>query len=566
VFVPRPRPTPRLPALRRTLATGLGLIAVLVPLPATPAAAEAGSGSDPGWRLLAGAGRGLQAVALHPPTGRLAVGDDRGVRVRGPEGWRDHPTGGPVRDLAFDPDDPGGALWIAGDAGLLRLSPDGGLERRPPAPGERGSGPTRVEASRGILAVATASGAFLSADGRAWTPARGEVRSGPADAIALRSQHLGSGSFELWLSAGGRLYVVRGRRAERGLELDAPRRAAREGRGASEPAADLTFAPDGALWALGRAWVARVQPGAAGPVPTQLLTLPPGAEARRLGVTASGAWLATDRGLLAAESPAGPWRPAAPELGDEVHHVLAAGGRLYAAGENGLAVAAAAAAADRARSSPGAGLAAAGGAPAAPEAAARAGRSARSGRAGNGFPLPRLWAGEPSIETVQRAALVYQDLGPARMRQLREGVDRRGWLPSLRVTASGDLARDRSKDFDQQFTGGATRDLFDEEIDRRSDAGVFLELRWDLGDVAFHPEAIDVSRESRLVIQLRDDVLDEVNRLYFERRRVLAELVALDPARREEAVRLRIRADELAAGLDAWTGGWFGRQVAPLAP
>lgn len=497
-------------------------------------------------------------MALHPPTGRLAVGDARGVRVRGPEGWRDHATGGPVRDLAFDPGDPDGALWIASEAGLLRLSPDGRLERRPPAPGERGGDPERVEASEGILAVATGSGAFLSADGRAWTPVRGEVRSGPADAIALRSRGVGDGSFELWLSAGGRLYVVRGRRGNRGLELAEAHRVAREGLGAAEPAADLAFAPDGALWVLGDAWVARVEPGADGPVPTAPLALPPGAEARRLRVTAAGGWLATDRGLLAADTPAGPWRPAAPHLGDAVgegvHDLLAEGEDLYAAGENGLVVGA-----------PGSSTSAEGWGTVSPLPGAQA-PSSPAGPAGNGFPLPALWAGEPSIGTVQRAALVYQDLGPARMRQLREGVDRRGWLPSLRLRANGDLDRDHRKDFSQRFTSGATRNLFDEQIDRGSDAGVFLELSWDLGDVAFHPEAIDVSRESRLVIQLRDDVLDEVNRLYFERRRVLAELVALDPSRAEEAARLRIRADELAAGLDAWTGGWFGRQVSPLAP
>jgi len=510
------------------------------------------------WRLLSAAGRDLRAVALHSPTGRLAVGDRRGVRLRGPEGWRDHPTGGPVRDLAFDRRDSEGALWIASEAGLLRIAADGRLERRPPAPGERGGEPTRVEASGGILAVATASGAFLSADGRTWTPVRGQVRSGSSDAIALRSRDLADGSFELWMSAGGRLYRVGGRAGEGGLELEAPRRLALAGKGASEPAADLSFAHDGALWVLGQDWLARVGADAEGAVATRPLSLPPGAEARRLRVTASGAWLATDRGLLAAPSPAGPWRPAAPRLGDAIRDLLVEGGRLYAAGENGLAV----------------GLPASG--PVESAAAARGGAGVEGprgpasapprGGAGNGAPRPAPWAGEPSIQTVQRAALVYQDLGPARMRALREGVDRRGWLPNVRLRATGDRERDHRKDFDQQFTGGSTRDLFDEEIDRRSDAGVFLELSWDLGDVAFHPEAIDVSRESRLVIQLRDDVLDEVNRLYFERRRVLAELAALDPARREEALRLRIRADELAAGLDAWTGGWFGRLVSPLAP
>jgi hypothetical protein len=31
--------------------------------------------------------------------------------------------------------------------------------------------------------------------------------------------------------------------------------------------------------------------------------------------------------------------------------------------------------------------------------------------------------------------------------------------------------------------------------------------------------------------------------------------------RAPEAVALRLRAEELAAGLDAWTGGWFSRAL-----
>ena len=51
-------------------------------------------------------------------------------------------------------------------------------------------------------------------------------------------------------------------------------------------------------------------------------------------------------------------------------------------------------------------------------------------------------------------------------------------------------------------------------------------LRWELGDLAYNPEAIDVSHEAREVIELRDEVLDEVTQLYFERRRVLLALSA----------------------------------------
>jgi hypothetical protein len=172
---------------------------------------------------------------------------------------------------------------------------------------------------------------------------------------------------------------------------------------------------------------------------------------------------------------------------------------------------------------------------------------------------------DPGIEQVHRAALAYLRLGPERMDDLHRGVSRRGWLPI--VTLHGGLGRDssRAKAWDQSVSSGTLWHLVDRGHDREEDYDVGLTVAWDLGDIAYHPEAIDVSREAREVIELRDDVLDEATQLYFERRRVLADLAALPDADGSEALRLRLRADELAAGIDAWTGGWFGRHTRPLA-
>ena len=71
--------------------------------------------------------------------------------------------------------------------------------------------------------------------------------------------------------------------------------------------------------------------------------------------------------------------------------------------------------------------------------------------------------------------------------------------------------------------------------------------------------AIDV--RSRLMVQLRRNVLNEVTRVYFERKRLLAEFAA-HPA--EDPVLLRereLRVQELGAQLDALTGGWFSEQL-----
>ena len=91
-------------------------------------------------------------------------------------------------------------------------------------------------------------------------------------------------------------------------------------------------------------------------------------------------------------------------------------------------------------------------------------------------------------------------------------------------------------------------------------------MTWELGAVAFDEDAIDLSREHRQVVSLRDNVLDEINQLYFERRGLLERLRAAGAADDPERARMALRAAELAAGLDAWTGGWFTAQLAPAFP
>jgi hypothetical protein len=61
------------------------------------------------------------------------------------------------------------------------------------------------------------------------------------------------------------------------------------------------------------------------------------------------------------------------------------------------------------------------------------------------------------------------------------------------------------------------------------------------------------------VTSLRDDVADEIHQLYFERQRIRGRLAAAAALAPGEATDLALRAAELDAGLDAWTGGWISR-------
>jgi len=474
------------------------------------------------WELLGGAGtsRGdVTALARRESDGRLAAGDGSGVRAGRPGAPFERVLHrGPVRDLRFADD---GGLWVATGRGLYRSDASfRRVESVSLAPGAEARDVRRLAAIPGAVAAATAGGAFVRIGEGPWERVGRGVPSGPAGALALRRQ---GSDLELWVGVADALYRVSlaaapGARAERvplafGASVGA----------AVDIAFDLPGAEAVVLFSSG---VALLRAGA---TEWEALrpVLPPGALASRIGFGLGRFWLATDRGLLEGPGLEGPWRRARAPVGTAAVSALVGGAReVHVASRDGL----------------------------------RTGRVAatvrRAARAASEFP------DDPGIHVVHMAALAYLRLQPARLDAMRRGVRERGWLPvvGLRLATGRDEARTTERD--DAVVSGNRYSLVDRDHDRGRDVELSLTFAWDLGDVAYHPEQIDVSREAREVIELRDDVLDEVTQLYFERRRVLEELSRADPG--TDAVRLRLRAAELAAGIDGWTGGWFSRNAAPV--
>ncbi len=526
--------------IRQGAKVGAVAIAIFAAAPAAPAVQT----ERLEWqRVAAGAhGEAVTALAIAPQGGSLAVGDARGLRFVSQAGGdlRRVLYRGPVHDIAFLPAGfpAQGTLLAATEVGLYRIDADGQADLLAPAPGADARVVYRIAVSPAAVVVATGAGAFLSVDVRHWQRLSPQLPFGAATSVALREH---AGGLECFAVVEGRLWRIRlawaGERwvAEQVVREMLP--LTPEGGGP----VDLVFGVGGAetVAVLPTAFAARDAAGE----PWRVLrpALPPGAHAQRLVAARGSLWLATDRGLLVAIELAGPWqRVAAPAGSADVRALVSDAGTLYAA------------AGDRVLVARPADLSVV---PVVPAGAASA-----------GFWRLRTPEGDPPIELVQRAVLSYLELRPERIRALRQGVGRRGWWPfvSLRLMRARD--EDRSTDHDEAFLYGELRRTVDRDSSTARDFETLLTFSWDLGDIAYHPEQIDVSREAREVIKLRDDVLDEVTQLYFERRRVLAELAARPDAPPAESLRLRLRAAELAAGIDAWTGGWFGRVRAGVAP
>jgi len=461
--------------------------------------------------------RGAVAIAAEATSARVAVGTGRSVwlGVAGAPAERALRVG-LVRDLAFGPD---GALWVTSDRGVFAW--DGAqVVRHTLGPGASGRA-TRLLWLGETLIAGAEDGIALRPPGAAFAKVNGAAPEGAVVALAA----LGARE---WLAVIGD-EVAR-------FSLDASGRSGAEVAHEPLPAGDgapldLARLASGEVLALRERGLARRD--LRGAWQRVAVSLPPGAEPARILASARGVWIATNAGALLARDASGPYeRAAAPAGAASVAALAQRGSDLLLAGPRGVLH----------------------GRERAHLPAARDDARAKVASA----------IAEPNVLAVQRAALRYLALEPARVASLRDRTRKSALAPVLEVFGAygGDRAHD--EDWDETFTSGLDRTFFDRhrEYGRDFDAGV--RVTWNLGAAIYHPEEIDVSREAREWIELRDEVLDEIAQLYFERRRAL-----LDAAREPDphaAARLALRADELAAGLDAWTGGWWSARLESSSP
>jgi hypothetical protein len=159
------------------------------------------------------------------------------------------------------------------------------------------------------------------------------------------------------------------------------------------------------------------------------------------------------------------------------------------------------------------------------------------------------FAHEPSVRAVQEAAARWVGADPARLESWRSRVRKAPWLPQIRTRVVRGFEDDLLTN-----ASGQTRVVDD-------DLTVEVRLQWDLDRLVFDRAELQVSRESALLAELRQDVVAEATRLYFQRRRLQVDQI-LDPLPVGRArVERELRLAELTALLDGLTGGFFSRAL-----
>lgn len=179
----------------------------------------------------------------------------------------------------------------------------------------------------------------------------------------------------------------------------------------------------------------------------------------------------------------------------------------------------------------------------------------RSAEAYNGISSPKdkfsEWKlhvkDEPTIAEVQNAAIKYAEvIDPKRIENLRRGARLKALMPDV------DL------DYDKTITSYTNSSASSFYIGPQDWS---LGLSWDLGDLVWSDQQRLIDSQVRLMVELRDDILTEVTRLYFERRRLQAELLTSPPQEPKAKLEKELRLEELTASIDALTGGYFSKEL-----
>ncbi len=151
---------------------------------------------------------------------------------------------------------------------------------------------------------------------------------------------------------------------------------------------------------------------------------------------------------------------------------------------------------------------------------------------------------EPTIREVQEKAIKYAEVHPDKIKNWRERARLKPLLPEVSVDYDKTINYDSGAD--RYYTGP-------------HDWGV--SAKWNLGDIIWNHDQTTIDIRSKLMVQLRDDILDETTRTYFERRRLQVELELSPPTDLKNKMESALRVEELTADLDAMTGGYFSKSI-----
>lgn len=182
--------------------------------------------------------------------------------------------------------------------------------------------------------------------------------------------------------------------------------------------------------------------------------------------------------------------------------------------------------------------------------------------------LEGLFRDEPELPELERLVLESFLIEPGSIRRWRRNARLRALLPKVDVGVNRGIDMDYDLRINDTIFTSATSGRYyigpDEHTwneSRGMDYSYTVKLSWDLSEILFSNDELSVRNEAEDIMEFRSRILNELRRVFYERRRAIAELYLLPPSDAYRRFELKNRIDELTAYIDSMCNGYFSKAI-----
>ena len=162
--------------------------------------------------------------------------------------------------------------------------------------------------------------------------------------------------------------------------------------------------------------------------------------------------------------------------------------------------------------------------------------------------------GEPTFKELQQAAIRFCDVSPEKIRSWQRDSRIKAIVPKL------SFGIDNHRSTNSTIYTSATKDYVATGPDDLYNS-FNTSISWDLGNLIWSDDQTNIDVRSRLMVQLRNDILDDLRRTYYERKRLQFELMANPPKDMNTKFEKELRLQELTQSIDDLTGNYFSDHI-----
>lgn len=170
--------------------------------------------------------------------------------------------------------------------------------------------------------------------------------------------------------------------------------------------------------------------------------------------------------------------------------------------------------------------------------------------------LSIIFDNEPPFVELQKAAIRHADVDPEKIRRWHRESRLKALAPKVSFGA------DRNTTDLWHWEGGSTVKENDDVLRPGRDSVDWdASVTWDIGNLIWSDDQTNIDVRSRLTTQLRNDILDDLRRVYFERKRLQFDLMVNSPKDLKSRFDKEIRIQELTQAIDDLTGNYLSEHI-----